>query len=273
MTPSLSNPVSESGAKALKILNVDDTEAQRYAVSRILRHAGFEVLEAGSGRQALELMVNLPDLVILDVNLPDVGGYTVCKLIKTNEATSRTPVLHLSASMVSTEARVRGLDGGADAYLTQPVEPEELLATVRALLRVKKAEEALWKAEQQYRLFFEANPLACWVFDAADFRILAVNEAAVGQYGYTRDEFTNLSVREIVANGFGDGIVNGPGTGLRKHKTKSGKLLDVEEVWSPLNLGGRDVRLAIVQDVSARLAREEARRQQQMQRLLLDRVL
>lgn len=273
MTPSLSNPVTQSGAKALKILNVDDTEAQRYAVSRILRHAGFEVLEAGSGRQALELMVNLPDLVILDVNLPDVGGYTVCKQIKTNEATSRTPVLHLSASMVSTEARVRGLDGGADAYLTQPVEPEELLATVRALLRVKKAEEALWKAEQQYRLFFEANPLACWVFDAANFRILAVNEAAVGQYGYTRDEFTNLSVREIVANGFGDDIVNGPGTGLRKHKTKSGKLLDVEEVWSPLNLGGRDVQLAIVQDVSARLVREEARRQQQLQRLLLDRVL
>ena len=274
MTPTLSSLVGEAGAKASKILNVDDTEAQRYAVSRILRHAGFEVLEAGTGKQALELMANSPDLVILDVNLPDVGGYTVCKQIKTNESTARTPVLHLSASMISTEARVRGLDGGADAYLTQPVEPEELLATVRALLRVRKAEEALWTSEQQYRLFFEANPLACWVFDAADFRILAVNEAAVRQYDYTREEFTRLNVREIVAgNGSGDQIVNSPGAGVRKHKTRSGKLLDVEEVWSPLNLSGRDVRLAIVQDVSARLIREEAQREQQMQRLLLDRVL
>jgi len=271
----LTSPFSEavSKSKPSTILNVDDTEAQRYAVSRILRHAGFEVLEAGSGKQALDLMVNSPDLVILDVNLPDVGGYAVCRQIKSNDSTARTPVLHLSASMVSTEARVRGLDGGADAYLVQPVEPEELLATVRALLRVKKSEEALWTSEQQYRLFFEANPLACWVFDAADFTILAVNEAAARQYEYTRDEFTKLRVGDIVAGDSAQELVAGPGTGTRKHQTKSGRLLDVEEVYDPLKLGGRDVRLAIVQDVSARLIREEAQRQEQMQRLLLERVL
>jgi len=125
----------------------------------VLRHAGFEVLEARTGVQALEIVGQLPDLVILDVNLPDISGFAVCKQIKAKEATARIPVLHLSATMISTDARAAGLDGGADGYMVQPVEPEELLATVRALLRVRKAEEALWESEQQYRILFETNHL------------------------------------------------------------------------------------------------------------------
>jgi PAS domain S-box-containing protein len=176
--------------------------------------------------------------------------------------------------MVSTEARVAGLDGGADAYLVQPVQQEELLATVRALLRVRKAEEALWTSERQYRLFFEANPLACWVFSASDLRILAVNEAAVQQYGYSREEFIGLTTRDIMADesmpcgtpAFQTGTVH-------KHKTKTGKVLDVEEVWAPLHLNGKDARLAIVQDITAKLLREESQRREEMQRLLLERIL
>ncbi len=265
--------------KLLKILHVDDTDAQRYALSRVLRHAGFEVLEARTGRQALDLAAQIPDLVILDVNLPDIDGFAVCKQIKANEATARIPVLHLSATMVSTEARVAGLDGGADAYLVQPVQHEELLATVRALLRVRKAEEALWTSERQYRLFFEANPLACWVFNASDLRILAVNEAAVQQYGYSREEFIGLNTRDILADESPAAIrTNGPAQAFQtatvhKHKTKSGKMLDVEEVWAPLHLNGKDARLAIVQDITAKLVREESRRREEMQRLLLERVL
>lgn len=274
------HPDSDQNPKLLRILHVDDTDAQRYALSRVLRHAGFEVLEARTGRQALDLATQLPDLVILDVNLPDIDGFAVCKQIKVNEVTARIPVLHLSATMVSTEARVAGLDGGADAYLVQPVQHEELLATVRALLRVRKAEEALWTSERQYRLFFEANPLACWVFSASDLRILAVNEAAVQQYGYSREEFIGLSTRDIMADASlpSAARTNGPvqafqiGT-VHKHKTKSGKVLDVEEVWAPLRLDGKDARLAIVQDVTAKLQREESRRREEMQRLLLERVL
>ena len=147
-------------------------------------HVCFDMLDLrclkrGPGSEALAMVEGHPDLVILDVNLPDISGFSVCKQIKGNESTSRIPVLHLSATMVSTDARVAGLEGGADGYLVQPVEPTELMATIRALLRVRRAEEALWKSEQQYRLFFETNPLACWVFSASDLRILAVNEAAV----------------------------------------------------------------------------------------------
>ena len=259
------------------ILHVDDTDAQRYAISRVLRHAGFEVLEARTGRQALEFVERLPDLVILDVNLPDISGYAVCKQIKANEATARIPVLHLSATMVSTDARVAGLEGGADGYMVQPVEPDELIATIRALLRVRKAEESLWKSEQQYRLFFETNPLACWVFSTSDLKILAVNEAAVKQYGYSREEFMSLTFKDISpqewAGHTGSDVPPFRSASVLQHQRKDGELLDVEEVWAPLHLSGSDARLAIVQNISEKLKQEEIRRQEEMRRLLLERVL
>jgi PAS domain S-box-containing protein len=122
------------------VLVVDDTEASRYAVSRILRKARFGVLEAGTGQDALALLAEKPDLVILDVNLPDMSGYEVCQRIKGNPATASTPVLHLSASFVESENRSEGLESGADGYLVYPLEPRELVANVHALLRVRQAE-------------------------------------------------------------------------------------------------------------------------------------
>lgn len=263
------------------ILCADDMEAQRYAMARVLRGAGFHVLEASTGRQALEMMPSRPDLVVLDVNLPDMSGLEVCKQIKSSEVTSRTPVLHVSATFVSTEARVAGLEGGGDAYLVQPIQAEELIATVRALLRVRKSEEALWENKQQYRLFFEANPLACWVFDVADLKILTVNAAAVEQYGYSREEFTNLTVRDIPSEEEWPSVLallhdsRRPGSPPRtwKHKIKGGHLLDVEMSLAPLELNGRDLRLAIVQDMTERLKLQAAEQKEEMRRLLLERIL
>ena len=125
------------------ILVVDDTEASRYAVSRILRKAGFTVLEAANGARALHLMEQKPDLVILDINLPDMSGYEVCQRIKTVPATASVLVMHLSASFVDSEHRVQGLERGADGYLTYPLEPRELIANVQAMLRLRHAEKAM----------------------------------------------------------------------------------------------------------------------------------
>jgi PAS domain S-box-containing protein len=142
---------------------------------------------------------------------------------------------------------------------------------------VRKAEESLWKSEQQYRLFFETNPLACWVFSTSDLRILAVNEAAVKQYGYSREEFVALTFRDISpqewARNRDTGVPPFRSATLLQHRTKSGEVLDVEEVWAPLHLNGSDARLAIVQNVSDKLKREETRRQEEMRRLLLEHIL
>lgn len=124
----------------IRILAVDDNEASRYSVARALREAGYQVMEARTGSQALTLAAEGPDLIMLDVNLPDIHGFEVCKKIKGNPATAHIPVLHLSCTAVEPESRVQGLASGADAYLTEPIDRSELVATVGALLRLKAAE-------------------------------------------------------------------------------------------------------------------------------------
>jgi len=140
----------------VSILLVDDDEPKRYTISRVLRKEGFEVREAASGAEALALAVESPDLIILDVHLPDLSGFDVCRRIKTNPATASIPVLHLSAVFVGSDDRAHGLDSGADGYLTQKVEPSELVATVRALLRARRAEDAARVAAHGWQVTFDA---------------------------------------------------------------------------------------------------------------------
>jgi PAS domain S-box-containing protein len=146
------------------VLNVDDTDAVRYAKTRTLRHGGFRVEEASNGTEALEKVEAVqPTLVLLDVNLPDISGIEVCQRIK-----DRHPdilVLQTSALFVTAGHRIEGLDAGADAYLTQPVEPAELIATVKALLRIRRAEELLRKNEARTRLAQEAGGVGTWEWD------------------------------------------------------------------------------------------------------------
>lgn len=134
------------------ILVVDDTEASRYTVGRILQKARFTVLEASCGADALQKMAAKPDLVILDVNLPDISGYEVCRQIKADPAMAATPVLHLSASFVESENRSAGLESGADGYLCYPLEARELVANVEALLRIRRAERAAREERELLRV-------------------------------------------------------------------------------------------------------------------------
>ena len=133
------------------VLNVDDYAPGRYARTKILRQAGFEVREAGSGTEALKLLEIEPDIVLLDINMPDVDGFEVCRRIKTDPATAGIFVLHLSASNIQDADRVIGLNNGADSYLTEPIAPEVLVATVRALLRARGAENALRRSNKNLR--------------------------------------------------------------------------------------------------------------------------
>jgi signal transduction histidine kinase len=133
----------------ITILNVEDNDATRYAKSRILQRAGFVVKEAESGQTALAMITQEPpDLVLLDVKLPDITGFEVCRRIKANPATASIIVVQMSAAFVEKSDRVRGLEGGADGYLTEPVGAEELLATINALLRLRQTEDDLQKANR-----------------------------------------------------------------------------------------------------------------------------
>jgi two-component system, sensor histidine kinase len=123
------------------ILNVNDNEASRYTVSRILKREGFQVAEAPTGREAIEVaFAQRPSLVILDIKLPDISGYEVCRTLKLDQRTHNIPVLHLTAHALTTDNKIQSLREGADAYLTFPLEPAYLMATIHSLLRLRHAE-------------------------------------------------------------------------------------------------------------------------------------
>ena len=137
---------SPTDTETATILNVDDSEPIRYSRSRILVNAGYRVIEAGTGEEALDLVVALkPQLLVIDVNLPGIDGLEVCRIVKSDAATKHIMVLQMSAARGTAMDRAAGLDRGADAYLVEPVEPVELTATVRALLRLAQSEERLRK--------------------------------------------------------------------------------------------------------------------------------
>ena len=165
-------------ATATLILNVDDNDGARYAKSRILSRAGFDVIEAANGTQALELArASMPDLVLLDVKLPDINGFEVCRQIKASPETAAILVLQTSAAAVQSIDRIRGLDGGADSYLIEPIEPGELIAHVRALLRVRRAEGALRESEERFRQMAENIDDVFWMLDPVADQLLYVSPA------------------------------------------------------------------------------------------------
>jgi signal transduction histidine kinase/CheY-like chemotaxis protein len=123
-----------------RILNVDDDEIGRYTVTQMLLTAGFEVDEASTGTEALSKAANLPDIILLDVRMPDLDGFEVCRRIKANPKTAGITVLHMSATNVDSQAITHGLNWGADGYLTEPIAQGELIATLRAFLRIRQAE-------------------------------------------------------------------------------------------------------------------------------------
>ncbi|HEX4388094.1 MAG TPA: response regulator [Steroidobacteraceae bacterium] len=134
------------------ILNVDDNDAHRYVKSRILTAAGYRVVEAATGAALRRLVAECsPDLVLLDVRLPDANGRSLCVEIKADPSTAQVVVLQTSASHADTANRVASLEAGADGYLVEPIEPEELVAHVKALLRLRRAERDRASALAQLR--------------------------------------------------------------------------------------------------------------------------
>lgn len=145
------------------VLNVDDYAPGLYARTKILRQAGFEVIEATTGNQTLRMVSeHKPAIVLLDVNLPDMTGFEVCRRIRTDPALAGTAILHISASSVQEHQQAHGLNTGADGYLVEPVDPAVMIATINACLRVRQAESALRRSNEDlerfaYRVTHELN--------------------------------------------------------------------------------------------------------------------
>jgi PAS domain S-box-containing protein len=257
-------PGTAAASRSLTLLNVNDEPARRYLVTRAGRRAGFEVIEADTGAEAIRrARADAPDIVVLDVKLPDADGVEVCRQIKADLRPAAIPVILYSAYLTEDEDKLRGL-AVADGYVAEPVTDSVLDATLRAILRARRAEQAARAAEAGERFFFEALPLPGWVFDRESLAILRVNEAAVKFFGYSREDLGSMSVydlwppedREAVMAVLTSG--NADTTGLWRLRTKEGVVRDFELFTRPLFFGDRDVRLVVASDVTDRQQAEEA---------------
>ncbi|MFM9924361.1 response regulator [Variovorax sp. H27-G14] len=168
------------------VLVVDDNPTTRYTTARVIRAAGFETREAGTGGEALALASQHISAVVLDVHLPDFSGFEVCRELRIKPATSTLPVVHLSATFVRNEDKVAGLNAGADAYLVHPVEPPVLIATLQALIRARMAEEKQRSSEARFRAIYDHAPTGMALIDV-DGRFADVNPAMVAMLGQSRD--------------------------------------------------------------------------------------
>jgi PAS domain S-box-containing protein len=179
------------------ILNVDDYDANRYLRSGLLRRAGYRVIEARGGREALaRVATERPDLVVLDVQMPDLDGLEVCRRLRSDPNLASILVLHVSATSTAVDSVVAGLDNGADGYLTDTVDAAVLLATVRSLLRLRRAEQE--RNEARKRLAESENRLSRLVDNLRDvvYRLRLhpdigyeyVSPAVTTLTGYTPDE-------------------------------------------------------------------------------------
>lgn len=125
-----------------KILVADDREENRYLLKLLLEHQGHIVLTSQNGLECIEkVKESKPDLILMDVKMPEMDGFEACKILKENSNTKDIFIILLTAAFSNVKDKVKGLDYGADDYLSQPIDKGELLARVRAALRIKTIQD------------------------------------------------------------------------------------------------------------------------------------
>lgn len=186
------------GKKKTKILVVDDDPDLLSLTSVILRRAGYEVLVASTGKECIQTVrTDRPDLVLLDVVLPDETGVQVCRQIKEDQQLRATLVILISGVRVSSDYQADALNVGADGYIIKPISNKELIARVQAMERIKRAEEALQASELRYRRLFETAQHGILILDGDTAQIDDVNPFLIEMLGYTHEDLMGKKLWEI----------------------------------------------------------------------------
>ena len=248
-----------------QLLIIDDNPATRYATARQLGSAGFRTREAATGADGLAMADDSISAVVLDIHLPDIDGFDLCAILRSRPGTARLPVLHLTAAYVTDEDKVRGLDSGADAYLTRPVEPAVLVATVQALVRTRVAEEAMRRSEAKFRAIYAQAQAGIALLDDQG-RLVDANPAMLKMLARADAELIGRPLSDFAPREWAHRIVgfsvaaDSPSSSLEVPMQRpDGSLVHVEWSFSPHIEPG--VTMAVATDVSQRVALEHQRQQ------------
>lgn len=252
------------------LLVVNDDPKMLALLVELLEDEGYKVVSAAAGNRALELARGgRIDTVICDVVMPGVDGMEVSRRLKRDAYTANIPVLLVSALRSQGEVALEGLESGADDFLEIPFRHDELLVKVARLTERKLASQALRASEEQYRILFQSNPHPMWVSDVESLAFLAVNDAAVHHYGYSREEFLGMTLKEIrlpedvpaLVADISTVTANHAVAGIWQHQKKDGSLINVEITWHSLDFAGRRAQLVLASDVTERSNAEAALRE------------
>ncbi len=181
-----------------KILIVDDQIHALQGVSRIMKGAGYKTLEASNGTDCLKMAAeHKPDLILLDVVLPDIDGREVCRRIKSNPETADIYVVLLSSIQVQSDSQAEALEQGADGYIARPMPNRELLARVKSMLRLKQAEKRCCESAERFRLKFEGHDAVMLLVEPKSGAIVEANTSAAKYYGYPRETLSRMTINDI----------------------------------------------------------------------------
>lgn len=243
-----------------RLLIVDDNAATRYALRRRMERQGFTVLEAGTGGEGLQLIAEqIPDALILDVNLPDMSGFDIVRQLRSEPRTALLPVVHVSAASIQTGDIVTGLEAGADAYLVHPVDPDVLLATLRTLLRVRDTEFALRDSEERFREIFVNVSAPIAVMDG-ELRIHECNHAFARLIAQSAPEHSLLHSftddQQAAIGGLSEALAAGERWKGTLSMLVKGDVRETEWQVSPYRATG--LSLVFIEDVTEHRRREQS---------------
>jgi PAS domain S-box-containing protein len=260
--------VTES--QGLRVLLVEDSENDAFLVVRELERAGYEVFServetAAAMRAALEQ--SSWDLILADYSMPNFSAPAALRLLQ--EVGRDLPFIIVSGS-VGEEIAVESMKAGAHDYIVKGSLRRLIPAVQRELVQAA-SRRARKQEEERYRILFENNPQPLWVFDENSLAFLAVNEAACRHYGYSREEFLGMTIRDIrppedVPSPLQRLQAEGPEyqeSGVWRHRKKDGSIIEVEINSHPLLFEGGPAQLVLAVDVTERRQLEAQLRQSQ----------
>ena len=270
-----------------KILAIDDKKDNLITLSALLSNLMPDCLvsTALSGTEGIEkARTGQPDVILLDVKMPDMDGFETCRRLKTDDSTSAIPIIMITAIKTDSRSRIKGLDLGADAFLAKPIDEVELVSQVKVALRIKKAEDALRRErnsleqavhertrelrenEHKYRLLFESAGDAIYIHDA-EARMLAVNTTACELLGYTQAELLAMTIDRVdtpeeaqyAPERIARLMKQGHHGFQTVHRRKDGGLVPVEVRSRLINWGGQAAMMSICRDITERKRFESER--------------